>query len=564
MSIFKKNTLRAAFSYFTKNEWKVFTLLFAILIASFSIILFKLNNQFLVSVPIDGGTLTEGIVGTPRFVNPVLANSDADKDLTKLIFSGLTKRDNTGKIVPDLAESFTISPDGLNYTFVLKNDLYFHDGSILTSKDVLYTIHQIQNTDSPLRINWEGVTIEAIDERTVLFNLKKSYASFIENTTVGILPSYLWAGITESEFGYSSLNTKAVGSGPFQIKKVINDASGLPKTYELKPNKNYASGTARISKLILNFYSNNKDLITAYKKGDVDQISAVSPVFAQDLERSGSIVAQIPLTRVFGLYFNPNQSQIFTDKNVIKAFEKAINKKEILEKVLLGYGKEIDSGIPQNLTGSEIQTTYNPSEAIAILTKDGWVKGEDGIMVKSKDKKTSLKLSFSITTGDAPELSVAAKMIKEDLEKIGASVDVKIYETGTLNQEIIKNRNYDAIFFGQIINRESDLYAFWHSSQRKDPGLNIASYTNPDVDKLLEASLVSTDDTIRSDKFKSIDKIMRSDSNAIFIYSPNFIYITKKSLTMPMQSYITSSYDRFSSINEWYTRTDKVWKIFTK
>lgn len=564
MNIFKKSSLRNALSYFTQKEWQIFTYFFVILIFSVFAILFKLNNKFLISVPISGGTLKEGIIGTPRFVNPVLATSDADKDLTKLIFSGLMKKDEFGNMIPDLADTSTISPDGLNYTFVLKDNLFFHDGSKVTSKDVLYTIHQIQNSDSPEKINWEGITVNTPDDKTIVFTLKKPYASFLENTSIGILPSHLWAGIALGEFSYSSLNTSSIGSGPFKIKKVINDASGLPKTYELVPFKNYYLEKANISKLILNFYSNDKDLINAYEGGDVDQINSISPTMAKGLEKSGSTVTQIPLSRVFGLYFNPNQSKIFTDKSVIKAFEKAINKQEIIDTVLLGYGNQINSPIPVVLTESIPTNAHNIDEAISILTKAGWKKGSDGIFTKSIDKKTSMKLEFSISTGNAPELSVASKMIKDDLEKIGARVDVKIFEPGTLNQDIIKNRNFDALFFGQIINHESDLYAFWHSSQRKDPGLNIASYTNPDVDKLLEQSLVTLEKSARINKYQAIDKILQNDSNAIFVYSPSFIYITKDTLQSPKLSFITNAEDRFTSANKWFTQTEKVWKIFTK
>ena len=127
----EKSRINAALSSFSKKERLVFSLLTLTLIVSTILILNTINRYFMINVPNYGGSISEGIVGSPRFINPVLANTTADQDLVSLIYSGLMRRDSKGDLIPDLAESYTVSNDGLKYTFILKNNIYFHLYQIL-------------------------------------------------------------------------------------------------------------------------------------------------------------------------------------------------------------------------------------------------------------------------------------------------------------------------------------------------------------------------------------------------------------------------------------------------
>jgi peptide/nickel transport system substrate-binding protein len=205
-------------------------------------------------------------------------------------------------------------------------------------------------------------------------------------------------------------------------------------------------------------------------------------------------------------------------------------------------------------------------EAKDILNKDGWKTGTDGYLQKTvteKRKKKTINLEFSISTGNAPELTKSAMLIKQDLENIGMKVNVKTFEIGNLNQSIIRPRKYDALLFGEIINHESDLFAFWHSSQRKDPGLNVAMYTNAKVDKILEDAFVTTDETARIKKYIQFEDEIKKDMPAVFLYSPDFIYVVSKNLQGFSMDHIVAPEDRFLGSYLWYTTTENVWKIFS-
>ncbi|MFM7088645.1 MAG: hypothetical protein ACKOW9_03890, partial [Candidatus Paceibacterota bacterium] len=177
-------------------------------------------------------------------------------------------------------------------------------------------------------------------------------------------------------------------------------------------------------------------------------------------------------------------------------------------------------------------------------------------------KQTSTEISFEISTSNAPELAKAVDIVANDLRNLGMNVTVKTFETGNLNQLVIRPRKYDALFFGQIINHESDLFAFWHSSQRKDPGLNIAMYANAKVDKILEDAFVATKPEDRVKKYAQFEEEIRKDMPAVFVYSPSFIYAVDNDLHGFTLDHITSPSDRFSSVYLWYTKVDHVWKIF--
>ncbi len=574
-----KNEIKQAFDSFGSKKRVVFVLLLAVFAVSALIMLNKVNNLFLTETPMAGGEISEGIVGTPRFINPVLALSDSDKDLTALIYSGLMRKNPDGELVPDLASKYDISQNGLVYTFTLRDNIFFHDKKEITSDDIIFTINKIKDPaiKSPKKLNWEGVTATKVDDRIIQFTLKQPYASFLENTTVGILPAHLWKNITAEQFAFIELNTNGVGSGPYKIKKISKKSSGVPDYYILETFNKFALGKPLLKNLTIHFYENEKALISALENGDVSQVSAISPEKAAELQGKGYPIQTAVLPRVFGLFFNKNQSPVFNDKKVIEAFEQAINKDEIISQVLYGYGAPIDSPIPKNMldynnleniggdgNGKKIES-YSIESAKKILEDDGWKLGSDGVMEKKAPKgKEKLKLEFSISTGDAPELKDTAEIIKKDLEAIGAKVEVKIFEIGSLNQDVIRPRKYEALFFGQIVGNQGDLFAFWHSSQRNDPGLNIAMHTNAKVDKILEATLDTMDKKELIKKYAQFEDEIKKDKPAIFIYSPEFIYVTAKNINGLIINKITNPSDRFTEAEKWYLEKDKVWKIFNK
>ncbi len=234
------------------------------LLASSSYLLYSVNKALLVEVPARGGTLVEGLVGAPRFINPLLAISDADRDLSALVYSGLLRAQGE-ELIPDLAESYEVSPDGTAYTFVIREDATFHDGSRVTAEDVVFTVAKAQDPilKSPKRANWDGVAAEVVDERTVRFTLKAPYAPFVENATLGILPKALWEEVSSDEFPFSALNTDPIGSGPFFVSTIERNPSGIPTTYLMRPFADYALGKPYLQEIRFRFFDSERSLLSA-------------------------------------------------------------------------------------------------------------------------------------------------------------------------------------------------------------------------------------------------------------------------------------------------------------
>ncbi len=550
---------------FSLTEKTIFFVFSAIFIFSGLSLLYQVNKIFLVEVPDYGGSLTEGVIGSPRFINPLLDSSDIDKDLTSLVYSGLMRINSKGELINDLAESYTVSDDSLTYTFTLRKDAVFHNGTPITADDVVFTIEKAQDSElkSPREANWAGVKVEKIDSKTISFILKQPYSAFMQNATIGILPKSIWSKASIEEFPFSQFNTKPVGSGPYKIDYITYSSSGLPSEYHLISFNKYALGQPYITKIIIKSYQNEKDLVQAYKNGDIESLHSVSPKSLPVLSVSSDEILLSPLPRIFGVFFNQNVATVFVNREVRQALDIATDKQAIVDEVLGGYGQTINSPVPlDKIKESTATNTDRIEKARNILTKAGWKQNSSGIFEK-KDKKETVLLSFSITTGNVPELKEAAYLLQKQWQELGAKVEVKVFEIGDLNQNIIRPRKYDSLLFGEVVSKDLDLYPFWHSSQRNSPGLNISLYTNIKADKLLENIRSSSDPTLKRGYLESFNKEISVDMPAVFTYSPYFIYIVPKKVQNVSIGQVTAPGERFADVSKWYIETNSVWKIFT-
>jgi peptide/nickel transport system substrate-binding protein len=561
---------------FSISEKLFFGFLLLIFTISGLFILERVNESISVNVPTNGGSLKEGIIGSPRFVNPVLAVSDVDNDLTSLIYSGLMKVSTDNTLVPDLAQSYDISSDGMTYTFTLRNDIYFQDGVKVTADDVLFTIDEIQDPSigSPKRPDFYDITVQEVDSTHIKFILKKPYSPFLENLTVGILPKHLWGNLSSDQFPLSQYNVEPIGSGPYKVTKMDTQTKNMlliPTYYELTSFDKYASGQPFISDLIIRFYKDEPSLIKAYDSKEIESMNSISPDQITNLQKQKNTQINItPLSRVFAVFFNQNQSEVLSYPEVRQALNLAVDRQQIIDKVLSGYGTPLYGPIPPGLISGESTSTDNNPDAntdaaIKILTNAGWVMSSTtGIMEKKISSKQTIQLSITISTLNSDDLVQTAELVKADWEKIGAQVDIKQYDFGDLQQNVIRPRKFDALLYGEEIGRDMDFFAFWDSSQRNDPGLNISMYTNAAVDKLLENARADSNISDRISDYESFSADVQKDVPAVFLYSPEFIYITPGKIQGLNFGTITAPFERFININNWYIETNNLWKVFLK
>lgn len=568
---------------FSPSERLALYSLSVVLALSSFILLAEANGVMSTRIPAEGGMLVEGGVGVPRFINPLLATTQADLDLTALAYSGLLRLGDEGGYIPDLAQSYEIT-DGTTYTFHLRDGLTFHDGSPLTSADILFTIALAQNPDikSPRRPDWEGVSITAPDERTVVFTLPHAYAPFLENATLGILPKHLWERVAPEEFPFHALNTHPTGSGPYVVRDVMLDATGAPTEYALKAFPGFTLGKPHISEITYHAYRDEASLLAAAGAGTIESFVASSPkVVPSEIQARGQFI-RAPLTRIFGIFLNQNHAPILADVSARRALDAAIDKESLVEGILGGFGSPLAGPVPESIlsgavAGAASSSTASTSVATSttetdritvarqILVNGGWNLAAAASTSDEKSwKKGESSLSLTLATADTEELVQTANAVAEAWRAAGIPTDVRIYPLQEFNQNILRTRQYDAILFGEAVGRSLDLFPFWHSSQRNDPGLNLSLYTNAEADRALAEARAATNREEREALIRDFLLTVDKDDPAVFLYSPEIAYLVPSYLHGVRVGPVSNAAERFAGIHSWYRDTERVWDIFTQ
>lgn len=521
-----------------------------------------------------GGTYQEGVVGQPRLINPLfVAANDVDRDLSKLIFAGLMRYGSDGSLLPDMAERYEVSPDGKTYTFFLRSDAVWHDNAPVTADDVLFTISLIQNplAQSPLKINWQGVKAEKLDDQRIRFTLASPYAPFLENTTVGIVPKHLWEKISLENVRLAELNLRPIGSGPFTFEHFRKDDAGGIYSYTLARFAKSKPRPAYIQKIIFRFFGSSDDLLKALRNGEIDGMGLLTGQSPDGAASNRSSLHSALLPRYFAVFFNQTQSKVLADKTVRQALRDTTDTGKIVDTLLGGYGASIQGPIPPGLgsslseerAGTSSSVTAPPiATVIARLEKGGWKDTNgDGIREKALPKDSApTPFAFTLTTSDFPDLRAIAELLQRSWAPLGAKIELKFLPLSELERSALRPRQYDALLFGEILSLEPDPFAFWHSSQKRDPGLNLALYENRAADLLLEEVRQTLDPEKRSAKLQEFSKLVQEDIPAIFLYTPHFLYILPKDLRGFDMKIIALPSERFADITNWYIKTKRAWK----
>ncbi|TSC56789.1 MAG: hypothetical protein G01um101418_190 [Parcubacteria group bacterium Gr01-1014_18] len=550
--------------------------------------------------------------------------SDIDNDISSLVYSGLLKYNKEQELVPDLALDYEISSDSLIYTLTLRQDVYWHDGAKFNADDVVATLDAILDPayQSPLFLSLRGVEYQKIDPHTLKFSLKKPFAPFPTLLTFGILPKHIWAEIPAVNWKLVEYNRKPIGSGPWKFDSLEKDKKGTILSYTLVRNDNFYGERPYLEKIEFRFFANTTDLTLAIQNGTIDGINFL-PQKEQDSIRGNQHLITHPLSfpQYTAIFFNQDQNNILQNKTVRQALSLAISKQKIIDYALEEQGKMIDNPL-LSLGPQTPSDSYDPQKANQLLEEAGYQKISQQ-EYKDRQKKQAIKqlrtrmeknfaakkdsekdktlpaalsdkdpknipdqelepflensatpsisqeffrekdghiLSISLTTVDHPENKKAAELIRDYWEKIGAQVELKLFDAPKIQKEIIKKRQYEALLYGQNIGLDPDPYAFWHSSQAKDPGLNLTSFADKNADKLIIDARQNQDLTQREVLYKQFLEILSGEIPALFLYSPTYNYILSNDIKNFDIDHIVKPSDRFNNLSEWYIETKRVWK----
>ena len=353
-----------------------------LLLTIISIVFIGVNFYLQNFLPAQGGEYTEGLVGAPQYINPLLSQTnDVDSDISRLIFSGLLKYDQQLQLINDLAESWETAEDQKSYTFILKEDIKWHDGQPLTADDIIFTVRSIQDPDfkSPLLVSFRGIEIEKIDERTTKFILPdEPYPAFLEIMTFGILPEHIWGEIPPINANLTEYNLKPVGSGPWQFKSLAKDRLGNIKSYAIVANPDYYGPKPYLEKLAFKFYPNFQIAVEALKNHSIEGISFLPKELKKEIINQKSLnFYSFYLPQYTAIFFNQKENEFLKEKSVRQSLVAAIDKSKILSEALQLEGEIIDGPILPGFFGQESTTKKNgfdPEQANITLDEAGWVQ----------------------------------------------------------------------------------------------------------------------------------------------------------------------------------------------
>ena len=520
------------------------------------------------TVPARGGEYKEALIGAPRFINPALApTNDVDRDISSLVYASLLKYDENGELTPDLVESFEILEGGRQYRFNLKNNIVWEDGTAITAEDVIFTINLIQDAQysSPLNANWQGVTATSEGEHTVIFELSSSYAPFLENTTVGILPRHIWKDISPASFTLTDFNLQPVGSGPFVIEKFTKDSSGFIISYTLKRNEKYHGQKPYLNRITFKFFPSEETALAALNANSVDGIAALSASNVGKIKVAKTLnMHEFSMPRYFSIFFNAEKSEILEDKRVREALTHATDKQKIIDEILNGFARVADTPIPPALEKYYNANTDNPKFDLELARKlldDANWTDTDGNGTRDKVFRAAdgpRPLEFDLVTVRWPELELVAAKIAEQWREVGVQLNVKLQDLGELQQSFIRPRNYDTLLFGEVLGTIPDPFSFWHSSQKNDPGLNLSRYDNRTADRLLEQTRQELDLTTQIEQHRRLQETIVNDLPAIFLYEPTYLYPVHKGIQGIEPSLLVDPSHRFDNVEKWFVETRRV------
>ena len=509
-----------------------------------------------------GGVYVEGVIGNISTLNPLLAASEPEQAVSRLLFSSLYNYDVTGALHTDLAESMTVKDDKV-YTIKLRNAAW-HDGKKLTAEDVVYTINLIKNPQvrSPLRVNWLDISARAIDDSTVEFMLPAVYAGFSHALTFPVIPKHILQSVSPSSMREADFSSNPVGSGPFAVKRVqTSESTSSTDVVRMEPNTKYYGAVSTLSRLELRAYGSESLLVKAVNSGEVSAASGLSLSAADNIKSKQYSTKHWLLNKGVYLLMN-NRSQTLQDARVRRALRYATDTSSIRATVGDNVAR-LDTPILQSQIAQKLPAApdYNLDKAKALLKEAGWTYNQG--QWKGKDGRP---LAVAVTTSSGrDEYKKIVDALKQQWSKLGVDVQLREIDTSSTTtsfvQSVLQPRDYDALLYELELGADPDVFAYWHSSQASASGYNFANYSNRTVDNDLVGGRSRTNSALRAAKYIQFVNQWLNDAPAIGLYQSVGSYVLNNgaSIVEPRGSLNTMN-DRYADVTTWSTGKASVYK----
>lgn len=545
-------------------RWQI--LVVAVTIVIVALLLLSQQPVSIVTSPeaASGGIYTEALIGSMGRLNPMLDwNNSADRDVNRLIFSGLIRFDSHGLPQPDLAESWGTSSDGTLYNFSIRPGAVWHDGEPVTADDVIFTIELIKSSGSlfpqDIKDLWSQIEIKRFNDKTLQFKLPEPFSPFLDYVTFGILPKHLLETVPADQLANAEFNLQPIGTGPYKFDRILT-SGGQISGVVLNVNKDYYLPAPFIEQVVFRFYPNSAAAFDAYQQGEVLGVSQLTNDVLQQalIEPAFSVyTSRLPQMGLVFLNLNNPGVPFLQSEKVRRALLLGVNRKNIVSHIMQGQAIIADGPI---LPGSwayydEIEKfDYDPDAAAVLLKEDGYAIPAGGGDVRAKDGQF---LSFTLIHPDDTLHTQIAQAIQSDWALIGVQIELQAVSYDSLINDFLTTRNYQAVLADLNTARtpDPDPYLFWHQSEATG-GQNYSQWDNRTASEFLETARTATNFEDRARLYRNFQVLFAKDMPSLPLYYPVYSYgvdVQVQGVQVAPMLYDVS--DRFALIAEWFLVT---------
>ena len=517
--------------------------------------------------PVKGGIYTEALVGSLARLNPLLSfNNAPDRDINRLIFSGLLRFDGKGIPQVDLAEKMGVSMDGTLYNFTLRKGALWHDGAPVRADDVLFTVELMRAgggaVPPDLQDFWKEVELVKLSDDSIQFRLPEAFAPFPDYLTFGILPKHILGSLTLDGMIDSSFNLAPVGTGPYRFGGLLVD-NGSIQGVSLLANENYYGSRPYIQQIVFRYYPDSASALQAYRDDQVQGIGLISPdVLKEALAEPdlGVYTARQPLLSMVMFNLKNQDVPFLQEVKVRKALMKGLNRQLIVDRILQGQAAIANGPI---LPGTwahyeELQVdAYDPDAAQTLLKEAGFILAAEGDVVRQNNQEVSL--TFTLVHPDDAQHTAVAEFLRASWARLGVLVQLEPVPYDALIRDYLEQRDYQAALVDLNLSRspDPDPYPFWDQAQSVN-GQNYTQWESRIASEYIEQARISANVLDRARLYRSFQVIFARELPALPLYYPMYSYAVDRNVLGVRAGPLFDSSDRFGSIGEWFLASEQL------
>ncbi len=546
-----------------KLRWQILVVAVTVVIVALLLLSQQPVNAPFLPQAATGGIYTEALVGSLGRLNPMLDwNNSADRDINRLIFSGLIRFDSRGLPQPDLAESWGTSSDGTEYNFSIRPNALWHDGEPVTADDVLFTIEMIKSAGSlfpqDVKNMWSQVEVKKLDDKTFQIKLPEPFAPFLDYATFGVLPKHLLANVPADQLANAEFNLHPIGTGPYKFESVTANGGQITGV-TLVANEKYYLPRAYIDQIVFRYYPDSASALDAYQQGEVLGVSRLTnDVLQKALAQSSLSVYSSRLPQLGLVFLNLNNPSVsfFQTQKIRQALLLGINRNVIVSRMMQGQAIVADGPI---LTGSwayydQIQHfDYDPDAAMALLKDAGYVIPAGGGEVRAKDGEF---LTFTLVHPNDEVHTKIAQAIQANWALIGVKAELQSVPYDSLVNDFLATRNYQAALADLNTARtpDPDPYLFWHQSEATG-GQNYSQWDNRTASEFLETARTQSDFDSRARLYRNFQVVFAKEMPSLPLYYPVYSFGVDSQVQGVQVAPMYDASDRLALISQWYLVT---------